>query len=212
MPKVNVYLPDELAAAVRRAGVPLSAICQQALADAVRTASAAREAAGALRDPGFDAAAHPEIEARMTPRLREALGRARALGDPVQPADLLAGLSGGDNLGVRLLQGLGAELPAPAPPSSAPAGEPLLAGLSGAARGVLAAALECAVEFGHAFLGCEHLALALAERTDLLGVTPESVRRAIPAALGAATLGHTSAGDLARRLDAIEARLSAAGL
>lgn len=35
MPKINVYLPDELANAVKRAGVPLSAVCQRALEAAV---------------------------------------------------------------------------------------------------------------------------------------------------------------------------------
>ena len=34
-PKINVNLPDDLAAEVKAAGVPVSAICQQALADAV---------------------------------------------------------------------------------------------------------------------------------------------------------------------------------
>jgi hypothetical protein len=208
MPKVNVYLPDELAAAVRRAGVPLSAVCQAALAQAVRAAGNAREAAAALRDPGFDAAEHPGIEALMTARLQDALRRAH--GDPAEPADLLAGLAGDDNLGMRVLQSLGVE-PAAAG-ATATADRPLLRGLSPSARDVLAAAYEGAVELGHAFVGCEHLVLGLAERTDLLGVTAEQVRRAIPAAVGAASLGHSSAGDLARRLDAIEARLAAAGL
>lgn len=31
MPKINVYLPDELASAVKRTGIPVSAICQHAL-------------------------------------------------------------------------------------------------------------------------------------------------------------------------------------
>ena len=34
-PKINVYLPDELATEVKAAGIPVSAVCQQALADAV---------------------------------------------------------------------------------------------------------------------------------------------------------------------------------
>ena len=34
-PKINVYLPDELASEVKAAGIPVSAVCQQALADAV---------------------------------------------------------------------------------------------------------------------------------------------------------------------------------
>jgi post-segregation antitoxin (ccd killing protein) len=32
MPKINVYLPDDLATAVRAANIPVSAVCQKALA------------------------------------------------------------------------------------------------------------------------------------------------------------------------------------
>lgn len=40
MPKVNVYLPDDLAAEVRARGLPISAICQMALRDTLdRTAT-----------------------------------------------------------------------------------------------------------------------------------------------------------------------------
>src|SRR5437763_16727446 len=42
MPKINVYLPEELASAVREAQVPVSAICQAALERAVREVSSAR--------------------------------------------------------------------------------------------------------------------------------------------------------------------------
>src|SRR5690349_17340084 len=34
-PKINVYLPDDLASEVKASGIPVSAVCQQALADAV---------------------------------------------------------------------------------------------------------------------------------------------------------------------------------
>ena len=42
MPKINVYLPDDLADAVRDTGVPVSAICQRALEQAVRRITAIR--------------------------------------------------------------------------------------------------------------------------------------------------------------------------
>jgi ATP-dependent Clp protease ATP-binding subunit ClpA len=58
MPKINVYLPDDLADAVRDAGVPVSAVCQRALDQAVRRITAIREVTttgaswgGALPDP-----------------------------------------------------------------------------------------------------------------------------------------------------------------
>ena len=45
MPKINVYLPDDLATAVREAGIPVSPVCQKALAEAVRRVGRARKAA-----------------------------------------------------------------------------------------------------------------------------------------------------------------------
>ena len=36
MPKVSVYLPEDLAAEVRRRGLPLSALAQQAVQEAIR--------------------------------------------------------------------------------------------------------------------------------------------------------------------------------
>lgn len=44
MPKINVYVPDELAEAVKEAGIPVSAVCQRALETAVRRVTAIRQA------------------------------------------------------------------------------------------------------------------------------------------------------------------------
>ncbi|HJQ01451.1 MAG TPA: Clp protease N-terminal domain-containing protein [Jatrophihabitans sp.] len=41
MPKINIYLPDDLHTAVREAKIPVSAVCQRALADAVSAADSA---------------------------------------------------------------------------------------------------------------------------------------------------------------------------
>lgn len=241
MPKINVYLPDDLAAAVRRARVPVSTICQQALSEAVRVAGEGREAVEALRNPGFDPQRHPEIAARMTPRLRDALRLAGDLAGPrgpVEPEHLLLGLiEDADNLAVRILQLLDADVPAlraaattrtPTPRGARRREEALPAGLSTTARRVIAAALEGAIDLGHAYVGSEHLLLGLAaEAGELLGergITPDRVRRAIPAAVGAAALGYrdarqtlppATAGRLEaidRRLDALERRLQAGGL
>jgi ATP-dependent Clp protease ATP-binding subunit ClpA len=43
MPKVNIYLPDDLAEAVKDTGVPLSAVCQRALEQAVRRVTQIRQ-------------------------------------------------------------------------------------------------------------------------------------------------------------------------
>jgi len=44
MPKVNVYLPDDLAERVKQLAVPISATCQQALTQEVRRMEAVAEA------------------------------------------------------------------------------------------------------------------------------------------------------------------------
>ncbi len=269
MPKINVYLPDDLAAAVREARLPVSPICQQALAEAVRVVGAAREAAEVMRDPGFDPRQHPQISGRiaaqMTPRLRQALRRARALAGPgelVGTAHLLAGvIDEPGNLGVQILRSLDVDIPAlrdaaarasdapgpgaitgrsrakkPRPAQDGEGGqqrdEELLDELSAAARRTIAAVLAAAIDLGHQYLGCEHLVLALAEQADGaagelfrgLGVKPESIRRAIPAAVAGAALGYTSArqmfapaivdrlDDITRRLGEFEERLKAGGL
>src|ERR1700704_2701557 len=69
MPKVNVYLPDELAAAVRDAQLPVSGICQAALERAVRDVTSAR---GADETPPED---RPGLGlfSRFTPRARQAV-------------------------------------------------------------------------------------------------------------------------------------------
>jgi ATP-dependent Clp protease ATP-binding subunit ClpC len=118
MPKINVYLPDDLAAAVRAAGVPVSPVCQQALAQAVSAVNGARRAIAVIRDPQFEPAAHGAsklIRSRMTPRLAEALRIAGQAGPPgahgrVGTAELLIGIiEQGDNMGLRLIEALGIE-------------------------------------------------------------------------------------------------------
>ena len=63
MPKINVYLPDDLANAVREAGIPVSPVCQKALAEAVRRVGRARKTVERLRDPDFDPAGVPRSPA-----------------------------------------------------------------------------------------------------------------------------------------------------
>ena len=72
MPKINVYLPDDLAAAVRDTHVPVSAVCQNALERAVRdvTSLRATDEPPASNSPGVGAFA------RFTPRARKAVALA----------------------------------------------------------------------------------------------------------------------------------------
>lgn len=208
MPKINVYLPDDLAAAVRAAGFPVSPVCQEALAVAVRNVSRARKAIGAIRDPGFDPGRHPalasSLHSRMTPRLEEVLRLARqAGGGPAGTGRLLLGvLEEGHNLGLRLLQALDidtgelaavlrqADLTEQAPDVGGPDPGPG-PDLTRPAWRAVATALEAAIELGHNYLGCEHLVLGLAAETDGaagrvlrdLGAEPAAARKALPSIL-----------------------------
>ena len=188
MPKINVYLPDDLAAAVRAAGVPVSPVCQHALAAAVRAVNSVRQAISAIREPGFDPGRHPvlgrRVQSRMTPRLAEAVRLAGLHPGRIGTGQLLLGvLTEGHNLGIRLLeaididpdelagalrqadlteQDLGAD-PGEAAREPEPEPEPGPGpDLTRPAWQAVATALEAAIELGHNYLGCEHLVLGLA--------------------------------------------------
>jgi ATP-dependent Clp protease ATP-binding subunit ClpC len=111
MPKINVYLPDELAAAVRDAQIPVSAVCQTALERAVRDVSALR---GSDAVPGTDEPAYGAFT-RFTPRARKATmlaeGVARAHGhNHVGTEHLLLGiLEERGNLAIKVLHALEVE-------------------------------------------------------------------------------------------------------
>ncbi len=187
MPKINVYLPSDLAAAVRTAGFPVSPVCQQALADAVRAAARTQAIIDSLRDPGLDAGAAADVgraaAERMTARLAGIIERAVAGHGPAGPAgpgELLLGLLDEDaNLCVRILQAFDADLdelratverirasqPPPGETAAAvhePAGAASMPyGLTVSARSALAAAMEASVGLGHSYVGTEHLLLGL---------------------------------------------------
>jgi ATP-dependent Clp protease ATP-binding subunit ClpA len=118
VPKINVYLSDDLAAAVREAGISVSPVCQQALTEAVRAVRAAREASSAIRTRGFDPDRQSDVTRHiahhMTPRLRRVIDRAHELVEPpgaVGTDDLLVSvLDEPGNLGVVVLQSLDVDL------------------------------------------------------------------------------------------------------
>ncbi|MFF5294774.1 Clp protease N-terminal domain-containing protein [Paractinoplanes globisporus] len=130
MPKINVYLPDELADAVREAGLPVSSICQRALEQAVRRTTAIRQATLDDIRPDLLAARLPSFTARLVTTVTLAADRAKAAGSPhVTTGDLLAGMiAEGGNLALQILTALeiepGTLLPAaqPSPPPPGPAG------------------------------------------------------------------------------------------
>ena len=143
MGKVNVYLPDDLERAVRETGIPVSSVCQAALRHAVDAMATIR----GTGDLGAPARAH------LTARLADIL-RTR----PDTALDLLGAiLLHGENLGARVLQDLGVDLPAPKPRPKKGKGA-----TTTEVREVLVAAYRVALELHHNYLGAEHVVIALA--------------------------------------------------
>lgn len=204
MPKINVYLPDELAEAVKEAGVPVSAICQRALETAVRRITGIREAV--LNDvAGSDTSgrlAHFTARARTSVKL--AVHHARTQGAAaVGTEHLLAGmLDEGGNLALQVLLVLEIEpetlrreldLAAAATAAAAVPGsdesEPLRFSPDAAAAFELA--VGEALALSHNYVGCEHLLLGLVAEPDgrggsvlrALGAEQRLTRRAVSAAL-----------------------------
>jgi ATP-dependent Clp protease ATP-binding subunit ClpC len=98
-PKINVYLPDDLAHEVKASGIPVSAVCQQALADAV-----AQSQTGLPGQRGIDA---DGLSRNFTKRaygvLADAEKAAEAAGDKPSTVDLMAAMVESNGLAVTVL-------------------------------------------------------------------------------------------------------------
>jgi ATP-dependent Clp protease ATP-binding subunit ClpC len=204
MPKINVYLPDDLAETVRESGVPVSAICQRALEQAVRRVTAIR--ATVLSDLTAEDVlarlAHFTVRARTAVSL--AAEQARAGGGQVVGTEHLLGglLAEGGNLAVHVLGAMEIEAGQVArdlarQPAAAAAAAPAASAdggartFSGCAANALALAVTEAMALGHNYTGCEHVLLGLVTEPDgtagqvlrALGAEPPMTRRAVAAAL-----------------------------
>ncbi len=227
MPKINVYLPDELAEAVKEAGVPVSAICQRALETAVRRITGIREAV--LNGPASSDAngrlAHFTARARTSVKLAVDLARSQGAAAVGTEHLLLGILDEGGNLALQVLQVLEIEPEtlrreldrAAASVTAAPVperdeDEPLRFGPGAAAA--LELAVGEALALSHNYIGCEHLLLGLVAEPDgrggsvlrALGAEQRLTRRAVSAALvGYAHLrAQTAAAPAALPADAAE--------
>jgi ATP-dependent Clp protease ATP-binding subunit ClpC len=198
MPKINVYLPDDLAEAVRVSGVPVSAVCQRALTEAVRRVTAIRSAViGELTDEGL-AARLPHFTARSRAVLLRAGQRAREQSAAtIHTGHLLrAILDDPENLAVQVLNAmdadfeqLSADLNAQAvnEPGAAPDG----LHFSAPAANALELAVTEATAFHHNYIGTEHILLGLVTETDgragevlrAHGAAAKPTRRALTAML-----------------------------
>jgi ATP-dependent Clp protease ATP-binding subunit ClpA len=187
-PKINVYLPDELADQVKAAGIPVSAICQQALSDAVA-------ASGADAPAGTSHGDH--LSRTFTKRAYGVLADAEKLADASsrQPTtvDLVAALVESGGLAVVVLESADLEPQDLLEELRAREGR-------GENAGPLDALAERAVEqargLGHSYVGTEHLLLGLTggptrevSRATLkdMGMTHESALRGVATALSAYT-------------------------
>jgi ATP-dependent Clp protease ATP-binding subunit ClpC len=198
MPKINVYLPDDLAEAVRVSGVPVSAVCQRALTEAVRRVTAIRAAViGEITDEGL-AARLPHFTARSRAVLARAGRQARhENAATVHTGHLLrAIIDDADSLAVQVLNAMDADLDRLAADLT---GEPVNElgaapdGLhfSAPAANALELAVTEATAFHHNYIGTEHILLGLVTETDgragevlrSHGAGPKPTRRAITAAL-----------------------------
>ena len=197
MPKINVYLPDDLADAVRHTGLPVSPICQRALEQAVRRITTIRQAVLADLDPDRLSEQLPSFTGRLVIVLTLAARRAQETGAAaVTTGDLLHGmLAENHNLGLQILTAMDvapSSLTAPATPEP-----PTTAGtlrFSGAAAVALELSVGEAIGLGHNYVGCEHLLIGLAAEPD--GAAGELLRsravdgRAARRAVAAATAGY----------------------
>ena len=194
MPKINVYLPDDLADAVRESGLPVSAICQRALDEAVRRITVIRQTVLGELD-GEQLAAHlPSFTPRAVTVLTLAIRAATGAGAPnVGTGHLLrAMITEGENLALRVLQAMELD---PAALSWAetdePGGGPGLRYSTPAANALEMTVAEAAA-MGHNYVGCEHLVIGLAAEPDGVasrvlreaGADARSVRRTVSAAVG----------------------------
>ena len=235
MPKVNVYLPDDLAAAVRDAGIPVSTVCQRALDNALRQTTALREG---TRSQGAGLPGGIRLPLRSTARLVQAIELAfdearRHDHGFVGTEHLLLGMLGEDgNLGLRVVMAmdvlpgdLRVELEGAMSQAlvGAPSGEPHP---TPRARRALDLMAEEALQLHHNYLGCEHLLLGLIREPEglagqvlrTMGFDLTVTRRAVLTALvgfAHARQDHPSPptgveellAEIVARLDRIEARV-----
>jgi len=182
MPKINVYLPDELAAAVKEAQVPVSAICQSALERAVRDVQSVR----AADQPPAEDRPGVGLFGRFTPRARGALANAEKCARQVPHNHvgtehvLLGVLDEGGNLALKILESSDielADLRAELVGSLGPATEAVEGHIpfTPLAKRALESTAKEALTLGHNYIGCEHLLLGLLGTED--GLASQVLRR-----------------------------------
>lgn len=194
MPKINVYLPDELADAVKAAELPVSAICQRALEQSVKRATAIRATVLGDLDADDPTASLTHFTHRARAALKLAITTARGGGaSTVGTEHLLHGMiSEGGNLALQILRTEELDPNLVLRTLDLPSGQASEASRFGAdaANALELTAVE-AMALGHNYVGCEHLLLGIIAEPDgaggrvlrELGLDAKSARKAVAAAL-----------------------------
>ena len=184
MPKINVYLPDDLADTVKELNIPVSAICQRALEGSVKRIAAIRVLT--VED------LRRENTSQFTDRAWNALRIAAqsAEGSRIGTAHLLHGIvDEGGNLAMDVLRAL--EVSPKGLPTRIPSGTGEKPGFAADGANALELAVTEAIALGHNYVGCEHLLLGIIAEPDgkggeelrELGADLKSTRRAVQTAL-----------------------------
>ncbi len=154
-PKINVYLPDDLAGEVKAAGIPVSAVCQQALADAVA-------ASQGIDLPDRESPSETDLEHSFTKRaygvLADAAKAAEAAGQEATSVELMAAMVESGGLAVAVLTSADLD---PDDVVDELRGRARSGGKPAALDAVAELAVEQARGLGHSYVGTEHLLLAL---------------------------------------------------
>jgi ATP-dependent Clp protease ATP-binding subunit ClpA len=199
MPKINVYLPDDLAEAVKDAGVPVSAVCQRALEQAVRRVTSIRSGLTAASSAvNFTRRAWSVVKSAQVSAGAEGLAEAGT-------EHLLRALVVDGRMAINVLTALEItphQILAALPSSGGPlSGGPLSGGPSsgGPSEPVMSRQLVTAIELaanessglGNHYVGSEHLLLGLIGEPEgaagrvlrSLGADLRVTRRTVAAAL-----------------------------
>jgi ATP-dependent Clp protease ATP-binding subunit ClpA len=237
VPKINVYLPDELAEAVKEAGLPVSVICQRALEIAVRKVTGIRETLKLDLSVDDPAAKLANFTVKSRAAVTLAITRARDGGAAMIGTEHLLGgiLDEGTNLALQVLRALEIEPDdvredLAARPAGDGAADGEIAGqrLAASTAEALKLALNEAIGLGHNYIGCEHLLLGLINEPDgaageilrARGAEPRLAKRAVTATLSGFVYAKAQAGadplpaalrKFGERLDRLEERMAQMG-
>jgi ATP-dependent Clp protease ATP-binding subunit ClpA len=185
MPKINVYLPDDLAETVKELNIPVSAICQRALEGSVKRIALIRM----VTVDDLQGEKAEQLTQRALGAIR--LAAQAAADTKITTAHLLHGIvSEGANLALDVLRALDIE-PRVLPARLASIDSSPGTGFASDAANALELAVVESIALGHNYVGCEHLLLGLVAEPDGpagelirgFGTDLKGVRRAVQTAL-----------------------------